>query len=601
MAEKQPSPTKATDQESQKDDDLIVHDSTKEPEVSDDDQVEQAKQMAAEAGDDVTPATDNSAKPTLAGDKPKRKFIWTRKKIIIASVAAVVVLLATLFAIPVTRYGILGVFVKHSVTFVVKDAETDQPVSNVALDIAGQSTTTDAEGVATISAVPVGNKHVTAQKKNYNEIQQDVLIPLTGGDPSFDFSMQAIGRQVSVKIINKISQQPVEGADISADGTSSKTDKNGEATLVLPADQQTVQAIITSNGYNETAVEVTVTEQQDDKNTFSIVPSGQVYFLSKRSGTIDVMKSDLDGSNAAVVLAGTGSEDEFKTTLSASPDWKYLILQARRDSDKAKIYVIDTATGTLKNVDEGNASFDLYSWADSDRFVYRVNREDVNNDQDKKFALKVYNARTGQLSVLDESKAYYYQGDVNVLGDTVVYTSSPQYNAPADSKQAAMSVRADGAQKQTLKEFDQALGVAAERVKPDTVYYQATTYASGGNTYAFYQFSNGQFTNIDFKHEEFAKYYPTYLESPSGNSTFWYEPRDGKNTLFVGNANGNDGQQIVELSEFTPYGWFGEDYLLVSKKGSELYILSRSNPSQQLKVTDYHRPQYGYYGYGGVY
>jgi hypothetical protein len=73
--------------------------------------------------------------------------------------------------------------------------------------------------------------------------------------------------------------------------------------------------------------------------------------------------------------------------------------------------------------------------------------------------------------------------------------------------------------------------------------------------------------------EKFNKSYPTFLISPTGDNTFWYEARDGKNSLFVGDSRGDKGNEVATLSEYTPYGWYSDGYILVSKNGSELYIL----------------------------
>ena len=104
--------------------------------------------------------------------------------------------------------------------------------------------------------------------------------------------------------------------------------------------------------------------------------------------------------------------------------------------------------------------------------------------------------------------------------------------------------------------------------------------------------------------ESFGKFYPTYLLSPNSLHTFWYEPRDGKNTLFTGTPNGEAGKEIASLSEYVPYGWYSDDYLLVSKNSSELYILPATGAGetgQVLKISDYHKPAVSFLGYGGGY
>jgi hypothetical protein len=118
----------------------------------------------------------------------------------------------------------------------------------------------------------------------------------------------------------------------------------------------------------------------------------------------------------------------------------------------------------------------------------------------------------------------------------------------------------------------------------------------------FYAYSNGQVKDAPNQTADnfYSSIYPTYLESPSGTQTFWSEARDGKNTLFIGDDNGQNGKQIATLSDYTPYGWYSDNYLLVSKNGSELYVMPKAG-GDAIKVTDYHKPDTSFPGYGGGY
>jgi hypothetical protein len=78
--------------------------------------------------------------------------------------------------------------------------------------------------------------------------------------------------------------------------------------------------------------------------------------------------------------------------------------------------------------------------------------------------------------------------------------------------------------------------------------------------------------------------------------------------LFVGDKNGENGTAIASLSDYSTYGWFSDDYLLLSKGGSELYIVPANRPisssNQPIKITNYFKPGINYpgygYGYGGI-
>ena len=586
-----------------KDDELIINDSTKQESDQPDTQPHTELEGKSLNEEPETPSGESAL------DQPTpKKHRWSRKKIALVVSAALIVLIAVLALIPATRYGIAGLVVKRDVTFTLRDSKTNKPVSHVAIEVAGQIAITDAKGSASFKSLPVGIKTFDIQKKNYKNFNTTQTVPIFGSNPTFDFAIEATGRQVPVKIINKISQKPVEGADITADGTSSKTDKNGEAVLVLPADKDTVDASVTNPGYNLAKTTITVTEQKDDKNTFTITPAGKLYFLSKRSGTIDVLKSDLDGGNVETVLKGTGKEEDRDTVMLASRDWKYLALLSRRDSDKPKVYVIETATGKLSTVDEGDANFELKGWSNQ-HLVYTVGRSNLKPWQSKGAALKSYNATSSQLNTLDETAAvgnesgYANQwfNSVYILNNLLVYTKNwaGYTNVVAGQHPEALSVRPDGQNRQTIKNFGDGYELTAKAYEPQEIYFRASKWAGGVSASEFYEYEDGQIKKVTATEEQFAQFYPTYLISPSGSNTFWYEPRDGKNTLFVGDKDGANEKQIASLSEYTPYGWYGEDYLLVSKGGSELYVISRQNPSAApLKVTDYHKPRIDFAGYG---
>ena len=74
--------------------------------------------------------------------------------------------------------------------------------------------------------------------------------------------------------------------------------------------------------------------------------------------------------------------------------------------------------------------------------------------------------------------------------------------------------------------------------------------------------------------------------------------------MFIGDNDGGSSKQIAKLSDYQAYGWFSENYLLVSKNGSELYILGTdgiAKDADALKITDYHKPSFSFPGYGGGY
>jgi hypothetical protein len=432
----------------------------------------------------------------------------------------------------------------------------------------------------------------------------------------------ATGRQVRVKLTNKISGKPVSGASVSASGAKAKTDKNGLATLVIPSGASTQAATITVNGYNTTKVTVTASDDLA-KNTFGVVPAGKLYFLSNLSGAIDVVKTNLDGGDRQTVLAGTGSEDRYSTSLLASRDWKYLALLSKRAGQNASIYLIDTTNNDkLTTIDEGNASFSLVGWS-GDRFINKVHRDTVPNWQPNQEALKSFDPSTGRTLLLDQTQGsgsgqndYAIQsfGNPYLIGDQIVYAKSwsgfGANNALGDKQGEVDSIGADGSGHKTLKAFPalppanifgyQSIGVNTVLYEPDGLYIAV---GNDGNGTTYYDFDDGKITaDADMTSEKFyTTPYPTFLLSPSGNKTFWADPRDGKNVLFTGDQDAKSPKQVGNgLSDYSAYGWFTDNYLLVSKNSSELYVMGKDGGTP-LKITDYYKPAINYQGYGGGY
>lgn len=583
---------------------------------------EPKKPVADEPSEDVAEAEEPAHEPAeiekpvekiVTGGSGKEKFkafLRSTKGKVLLAVLGVLLVLGILFAVPATRYGILGMFIKKSITITVLDMSTDTPVSEVDLQLGTANGVTDADGKVSLT-VPVGIYEAVVSKKYYKSTNQKVEVGLFG-NAAATLELEATGRPVPVTVLNKVSGKPLAKATITAEESVTTTNDEGEATLVVPADKQTIAATIKTEGFNDLAIEITVTSQKDTKNTFSVVPAGTVYFLSKRTGKIDVMKSDLDGGNVKTVLAGTGKESESETSLLTSRDWKYLALHARRDGDKAKVYLIDSTKGDeLSVIDEGDATFQLLGWYDS-RLAYVVERNAVKEWEPKKTAVKSFDAPARKITVLQENSAEggssfdyareWFSG-YYLVKEGLVFTK--QWTASNSSRLAGKKIAIfqtglNGENKKTLKEFDETdqNGLDAALYEPQEIYYKYRPNYTDKSQ--FFEFENGAVKSASNATDAtFEKEYPTFLLSPSGDQSLWSESRDGKRRIYVGDANAGNPTEVFSGEDYLQYGWFG-DYVLISKNRSELFIMPKTGvgTGAPIKVTDYHRPDYIYSGYG---
>jgi hypothetical protein len=111
---------------------------------------------------------------------------------------------------------------------------------------------------------------------------------------------------------------------------------------------------------------------------------------------------------------------------------------------------------------------------------------------------------------------------------------------------------------------------------PKAIYVLITTQGSGAEEFLDYQIGEQpQLAGINS--EDFYKNYPFYLSSPDGKKTLWMEIRDGKSAIMVGDVNGANGKVAASGDQYSSFGWYGNNYLLLSKDGSELAIAGLEN------------------------
>lgn len=578
--------------------------------------VEPEQPQAPEQPETPEPVAEPEDKEPKKPNRFKKVWIIYKKNKKLSLPLTALVLLLILLILPQTRYTVLGQVMKKDVVVYVLDDKTHSPIlgDKSPITIDGKSPSSGNAFPAVFKNVSVGKHRFHLESGYYYSFDDDEIVGIgRSKEKHIQYSLIAPDRGGSITVKNKINGKSVEGIHVKYGTSETVTNKDGIANFIVAANAETVEVELSGKGFNTIKTKITVDSAFFKDYPLEITPAGKVYFLSKLSGKIDVVKTDLDGSNRQTVLAGTGKEEEGNTVLLAARDWKYLALLSRRDSAKAKLYLLDTNGDKLTEIDSGDATFNLAGWSDHN-FLYTAARSSVHNWQPKQSALKTYNAESGQLLTIDETNAEgtgdsEYAGEsfgtVSIVDGRAIYAKNwyaGYYSVYrlAGKRMSLIGVKANGLEKQTIKDFDAGsnnfIGTALS--KPDELYVRTLI----ADHPSFYEYTGGKLSEDgDMTDENFYKPYPTYLQSPNNQAAFWFESRDGKNALFTGTKNAGIPVQIATLSEYTPYGWYTDDYLLVSKSSSQLYIMSKTGDRDPIKITDYHKPDVSYYGYGGGY
>lgn len=536
---------------------------------------------------------------TNIGESRWRRFrhlYGSKKKVSIP--LTILAALIIIGAIPFSRFALAGLFIRQDVQVQVLDSKTGAPVSSAQVQASlGATETTNGTGYATLHKLKPGKINIKITKKYYQDGNLKATVGIFGSPKALKADLQATGRQVKVKVTNVITKKGLANVAIKVSDIDAMTDSSGNASIVLPAGSTEQKAILKLNGYNDAEVKIQLSDTEVKENQFNLVPAGRIYFLSNRTGKIDVMKANLDGSNPVVVLAGTGSEDANNTILVASLDWKYLALLSKRGS-APKLYVISTSDDQLTIADEGSANFTISGWL-GNNLIFTVSRTDLSPWKTGAGKLKSYDANTGKLTLLDQtngagdaaSNTYEYYGLVFPSGDSVIFgkgwTSQNAATADYSGKQETLStISVTGQNHQVVAKYDSATKSVYYTPHAANAIYVVESTDSQPSANVYYDYLVGSTPKqISLSNDQLYKAYSTYYPSPDGKQTLWSEDRDG-NAVLIGDAAGGNGKVVIKSSNAYPLGWFTSHYILLTKDGNELDILGVDGGTP-LKITNF--------------
>lgn len=553
----------------------------------------------------------------------KLRELWSTRRGKAIIIGAVLLLIAALLlVVPALRDQTLAQVIKKDIEVAVIDSRTKTPVSGAFVGFGDVTGETNADGIATLE-VPSNEQDIIVNKAHYAGVKLAYRVPFFTAPTQQSMTLEATGKVVSLNVSHSITATPLAGVVVSSGDIRSETDDKGMATIVLPYQDEPQTLELASEGYVDSSESYSTT---DDKANLalSLTPVGQIQYLSKATGVINVMQANLDGSNARVLVKGSGAENDNSTALLSSRAWRYSALLVSTGSDKQELYLVDATNGQKTLIDKGDkASFDIKGWSNK-KFVYVINRGNREYWQDKQQALKVFDAETKKLQTVRESQGNYsdasgyYSNErfngVYIIHDEIVLVVSwdfgskygGQYYGNGNRQAEVVSINPSSLAQNSVKKIDvnPNIFISSKLYEPQGVYLQKVTNWEQDKA-VYYEYENGEANEVKgITDSQFNKPYPTYLISPSGEKSFWYEARNGKNTLFIGNKEGAEAKEIAQLSDYKPYAWFGADdeYVLVTKDDSELYIADPNKLAdksyQPLQVTTIHKPDYRYSGYG---
>ena len=543
--------------------------------------------IVAREGDEVLAVEDQAVFNISSKPQKKHKIlgIFKNKWIVIL---LVIIILGIIAGIPYTRYKLLGLFMKSSYHIELIDNITKHPISGATVDIGGHNIISNANGQVDFK-LPIGQYNIRVTKKYYDSYQSNILFGLSS-NKKLDLYLHAYGRQFSFKFLNSITDQPISGASISYNNIKSTSNNSGIAYLVLPSQATSYNLTISGNGYNSRST-ILKYSGQNMTASYRLTPSGRVYFLSQSQGTINVVSSNLDGTNQKVLIPGTSSEQASNTFLLASKDWKYLILEANMNGSGVGLYIIDTSTGKINEFDFSNSTFNLIGWTNNDQFIYNETNNSNTYSQSGNEQLKSYDAINQTLSTIAQNQvsgsgtSYAYQtfSNFNIIDNSLIYSVNWNnyngYNLNSLSNTITQALFNGTGSNNLLSLNAENLSFnIINRPQPNILYISVIN----SQTYqtSYYLYSNGNVSlDTSINANNFNQVLRNYIFSLSGNNVIWNVQQNNHPVIFYSNQNSSNQKQLLIPSGYSVNSWYNDNYILVTSNNN-LYITNINSSGQ---------------------
>ncbi|MBW4061704.1 hypothetical protein HJC99_04005 [Candidatus Saccharibacteria bacterium] len=554
---------------------------------------ETAKPTSELAETNDAPNSDAPAGPTLSealvtsgAHEPWPKRLWHSltgtKKRLAWSIFGLIVIIAAIVGLTPLKYTIFGTFIKSTIDVRVSDASTHQLLPGADVKVAGVTVTTDKVGVAHFTGLQPGATTIEVAKPAYETTNEAYTLGFADAGTK-DISLKSTGIKLTFVFTNYVTGQPVAAARVQIGDADAVADSKGTVTASLPPsnDGQTITANVTTDGFNTLSVPVAV-KVGAPTIAAKLVPSGQVYFLSNRSGKVDLYGANLDGSNATVLLAGTGNEDQSTGILPNVYDQSVVALVSSRagkrlDSQPQEdLYLFHPATSQLALIDSNIRFSNFRTWLGKS-LVYQKYSD--NNSA----SIQSYDTTTGKNTTI-----------VTCTGDgacpQALYATDSLFvyslaGAPMGSTSNGVFAVKTGTT--SSKSISSVPAASSYRQTKDAL---ILNYYDYNNAYP-----NGTWQSLNFATVKVSTLNPgpsntatrTYIDSPGDKLSASIDARDGQSDLYVANLDGTNERQLTTTGDVTQFvQWFNDDYIVYSA-ANQLFVVGVAGGKPQ-KITNFY-------------
>jgi hypothetical protein len=479
-------------------------------------------------------------------------------------------------ALPTSRYYVLNtVGVRSASSLVVFDQKTSQPLKNVDVSLGGQTGKTDKGGKVRLEKIKLGSQDLVISKPAFAEVSKKIVVGW-GSNPLGDFKLAAVGSQYTFLLTDFLSGKPVLAAEASSGIASARTNEKGEAVLVVPeSGASEIEVTITADSYRTETLKLSVSTKESQ--SLKLVPSRKHVFVSKRSGTFDVYKIDIDGKNEEKILAGAGSEKQDGMVLVPHQSKNVVGLVSTRGPTKnqdgfllSTLNVVDVNTKQVTKVVDSER-IQIVDWV-GDKLVYVKITQGASAADPSRHKLMSFDLDSGNSKELASTN---YFNDVMVAKGAVYYSPAVY---KVNGSVGLFRINPDGTNKKTIydKEAWNLFRTAYDKIS-----------VSVGQDWFEYSLADEKFAKASSPPAMLKS--RVYSESPDGKRSLWTDERDGKGVLLAYDHDSKEDKAAqTQRGLKNPIYWLDNDHAVYRvSSGNETadYVLSLSGGTP-LKIKD---------------
>lgn len=327
------------------------------------------------------------------------------------------------FVTPVRAMILNTVGIRSSIMVNVYDGATNLPLQNAVVQVDNKSAKTNTDGEVKLTDLRLGKKTVKISKVGFASTTKQVSLGMRIIDLG-DVTLKSVGTQLTFVFTDYLSGKTVADVSLTSGESTAKSDKDGKAVITLQQGSTKDSKItVSKDGYRSDSVGVPSDLSAAIK--YKIVPGVHAIFVSKASGKYDVYKTYLDGKDRAVLLAGTGLENQSIATLP-SPSGDVVAVASTRDDKRdsggyvlTALNIVDVSSGDRTNLEYAE-QISLLGWSGS-TLVYQQTVAGASAANASRQKIIAYDTSSGKRYQL--ANANYFVG-AQLIGSTLYYTVS---------------------------------------------------------------------------------------------------------------------------------------------------------------------------------